>query len=81
VNGEATLGGGLAAGYGRAMTTPPEEPVNAAEEDPTVTSGDSSDTHGVASGDDASVAARLVTEDDLPERNEDEAVVGLGPTD
>ena len=55
--------------------------MNAAEEDPTVTSGDSSDTHGVASGDDASVAGRLVTEDDLPERNEDEAVVGLGPTD
>jgi len=64
------------------MTTPPEEPVNAAEEDPTVTSGDSSDSHGVASGDDVSVAGRLVTEDDLPERNEDdEVVVGLGPTD
>lgn len=80
MNGEATLGGGLGAGYRRAMTTSPEEPVNAAEEDPTVTGDDSPDTHGVASGDGASVAGLLLTEDDLPEHNEDEAVVGLGPT-
>ncbi|MEO5852299.1 MAG: hypothetical protein ABIQ15_07285 [Nocardioides sp.] len=64
------------------MSTPPEKPVNAAEEDPTVPSGETSDVHGVASAEGPSVAALVQSEDDLPERDgDDEAAVGLGPTD
>lgn len=49
------------------MTTPPQAPVNAAEEDPAETS------------EDESVAELLTEESDLPARNPDEVEVGLGP--
>ncbi|GAA2124077.1 hypothetical protein [Nocardioides bigeumensis] len=45
------------------MTSTPQEPVNAAEEDP----------------DGESVAGLLRTEDDLPDQQDDEVEVGLGP--
>ena len=45
------------------MTSTPQEPVSAAEEDPT---GES-------------VAGLLQTEDDLPDHQDDEVEVGLGP--
>ena len=51
------------AGYGRGMTSTPQEPVNAAEEEP---AGES-------------VAGLVTSEDDLPEPSDDEVEVGLGP--
>ena len=62
------------------MTTPPQEPVNAAEADPTTEPGDSSDSHGVGTAQDAPVSAQVTDEGDLPEQVEDaEVEVGLGP--
>lgn len=40
---------------GRGMTIPPQEPVNAAEQDPTTQPGTSSDGQGVATSQDAPV--------------------------
>ena len=45
------------------MTSTPQEPVDAAEYD----------------SDEETVAALIRTEDDLPDRDEDEVEVGLGP--
>jgi hypothetical protein len=63
------------------MTTPPQEPVNAAEADPTTQPGDSSDAHGVGTAQDAPVSAQVTDEDDLPDAKveDDEVEVGLGP--
>ena len=61
------------------MTTPPEEPVNAAEEDPTVPPDETSDSHGVGSADGPSVAAMISDEDDLPDEDGPEVEVGIGP--
>jgi len=62
------------------MTTPPQEPVNAAEADPTTQPGVSSDSHGVGTAPDAPVSALVTDEDDLPDKVEDDEVeVGLGP--
>jgi len=66
--------------YGRGMTTPPQEPVNAAEEDPTVQPGGQSDAHGVPTAQDPPVSEQVTDEDDLPDdESEDEVQVGLGP--
>ena len=62
------------------MTTPPQEPVNAAEADPTTQPGVSSDSHGVGTAHEAPVSALVTDEDDLPDKVEDDEVqVGLGP--
>jgi hypothetical protein len=63
------------------MTTPPQEPVNAAEADPTTQPGDSSDSHGVGTAQDAPVSAHVTDEGDLPDDQveDDEVEVGLGP--
>ena len=67
-------------GYLPGMTTPPQEPVNAAEADPTTQPGDSSDSHGVGTAPDAPVSALVADEGDLPDKVEDDEVeVGLGP--
>ena len=67
-------------GYLLGMTTPPQEPVNAAEADPTTQPGDSSDSHGVGTAHEAPVCALVTAEGDLPEKVEDDEVeVGLGP--
>ena len=49
--------------YGHDMTSSPQEPVNAAEEEP---AGES-------------VAGLVTSEDDLPESGDGEVEVGLGP--
>jgi hypothetical protein len=64
------------------MTTPPQEPVNAAEADPTTQPGDSSDARGVGTAQDAPVSTQVTDEDDLPDDDkaeDDEVEVGLGP--
>ena len=61
------------------MSTPPQEPVNAAEADPTTEPGDSSDSHGVGTSEDAPVSVLVTEEGDLPAKNDDEVEVGLGP--
>ena len=55
--------------------------MNAAEADPTTQPGDSSDTHGVGTAQDAPVSAQVTDEDDLPvdKVEDDEVEVGLGP--
>ena len=54
------------------MTTPPQEPVNAAEADPTTQPGDSSDSHGVGTAPDAPVSAQVTDEGDLPDKGDNE---------
>ena len=62
------------------MTMSPQEPVNAAEEDPTVQPGGQSDAQGVPTAQDPPVSEQVSEEDDLSgDESEDEVQVGLGP--
>jgi hypothetical protein len=62
------------------MTTPPQEPLNAAAADPTTQPEDSSDSHRTHTAQDAPVSAQVTDEGDLPDKVEDDEVeVGLGP--
>ena len=64
------------------MTTPPQEPVNAAEEDPTVEAGAAPDTHGVGTARDTPALRRVTEESDVEDGGpETEVEVGLGPSD
>lgn len=60
------------------MTSAPQEPVNAAEEDPTVEPGRASDAHGVPTSQGPSVAEDGGEE---PGADQHEVEVGLGPSD
>ena len=63
------------------MTTPAEEPVNAAEEDPSTRPGNSGDSGGVGTAQEPPVSALVTDEDDLPDQGDDEVQVGMGPAD